>query len=149
MKSDFLHLAFAACTLVLAASGEELLPKFLGVGVPLLLGCVLCFAVRRPLVPAILFAATAGGLEDALSSLAPLTSVGFFLILTVFVRMTGLVRATAVLAYPCYQLWLSVGSDFGGGLFARLLVSLPMGFFASSACAAALGVFRRKAGLDE
>lgn len=148
MKGDFLHLAFAACVLVFAASGEELLPKPCGVGVPLLMGSVLVVAANRPLVSAVLFAAAAGGIEDAISSLPLFTSVGFFLLAGVFVRMTELRRATIVAAYPCYQLWLSLGVDFGGGMFARLLVALPLGLLAGVLLMLVLPALERKAALD-
>lgn len=127
MRNDFLSLLFAVVVLCIGAGAEEMLPKLLGVGVPALLASALVMSARRP-VEAVLFAIAAGAMEDALSSLPPMTSASFFLMAAGLVRRSGLSRAAAILAYPAYQVWLAAWTGgLGGSVFGRALVALPLG----------------------
>ena len=124
MRSNFLSLVFAVVVLCIGAGVEEMLPKFLGVGVPALLAASLVMSVRRP-VEAVLFAIAAGAAEDAISSLPAMTSVSFFLMAAAVVRKAGL---ASLLMYPAYQAWLAAWTgDIGGSVFGRVLVALPLG----------------------
>ena len=78
---------FAVLALVLGAGCEELLPKFFGVGFPVLLMVVVFLSVRFGLLLAVMLAIAAGATEDALSALTPMTSVSFFLIVAVLVLL--------------------------------------------------------------
>ena len=150
MKDSLLVLAFWLVALVLGASAEELLPKFLGVGFPVLLALVGAFSVRRDAPAAALFALAAGAVEDALSSLPPMTSASAFLILAVFVRRSGLPQLAAVFAYPCYQAWLEIWTGgLGGGVFGRMLLSLPVGFLTAWTVGFLSETLSRKAAVDE
>ena len=136
--------------LCLGASAEELLPKLLGVGFPVLLASVQVVAVRRPIAAAMLFAIAAGGAEDALSSLPPMTSVSFFLLAMAFARRTGLPCAAALLTYPAYQVWLSAWTGgVGGGVFGRILMALPVGAATAFAAGWVLRTAERRAALGE
>lgn len=139
---------FAVLALILGAGCEELLPKVLGVGFPILLMAVVFLSVRFGLPLVVLLAIAAGATEDAVSALTPMTSVSFFLIVAVLVHRFGLPRLTAVLVFPCYQLWLSVWMG-GLNVFTRILVAIPLGgltaLVVSSAFAHAIG----KAAIDE
>ena len=97
MLNKRIQLVIAVLALVFAAAGEELLPPCLGVGFPLLLAAAVAMARRRPSVTAVFFAVAAGAFEDALSSLPPLTSVGFFLFAAIAAR-SGLTPAPALFA---------------------------------------------------
>ena len=108
MKNDVLQLMFGSLALVLGAGCEELLPKVFGVGFPILLMIVVFLSVRFGLLLTVFLAIAAGALEDAVSSLTPMTSVSAFLIVAVLVRRFGLPYLAAMLVFPCYQLWLSV-----------------------------------------
>ena len=146
MRSNFLSLVFAVVVLCIGAGVEEMLPKFLGVGVPALLAASLVMSVRRP-VEAVLFAIAAGAAEDAISSLPAMTSVSFFLMAAAVVRKAGL---ASLLMYPAYQAWLFVWtSSPGGGFFGRVLLALPVGIVTALAVGAALGWAERKAAVDE
>ena len=127
MRNDFLSLLFAVVVLFVGAGAEEMLPKFLGVGVPALLAASLVMSVRRP-VEAVLFAIAAGAVEDALSSLPAMTSVSFFLSAVGLVRRAPLPKVAAILVYPAYQVWLAAWTGgVGGSVFGRALVALPLG----------------------
>ena len=150
MRNSFLELAFSLVVLCLGASAEELLPKFLGVGFPVLLVLAQIVAVRRPLVAALLFAVAAGGMEDALSSLPHMTSISFFLLAGVFVRRAEIPLAASVLTYPAYQIWLSAWTgELGGGVFGRILVALPIGVATAFATGWLFNFAERRAALGE
>ena len=100
MRNSFLALAFSLVVLCLGAGAEELLPKALGVGFPVLLMAAQVVAVRWSLAAAMVFAVAAGGLEDALSSLPPMTSVSFFLLAVALVRRSDLPLAASLRTYP-------------------------------------------------
>ena len=137
--------------LVLGTGLEELLPKFLGVGFPLLLTAVLLMSVREWTVAALtLFAIAAGTMEDAISSLPTMTSASFFLIVALISRWPGTPRMSAAFAFPCYQIWLSVWTGgFGGGLCTRILLSLPIGVLTILTVGTALTWLSGKAAIDE
>ena len=150
MRNNFANFVFAVVVIVAAGAAEEMLPKFFGTGFPLLLAASAFFAseVRSP--AALVFAVAAGAMEDALSSLPVMTSSSAFFFAALAARYSGMPRATAVAAYPIYRLWLAVWSpSSAGNLYANLLASVPAGFVAAFAVAAALSYLRRKAALDE
>ena len=97
-----------------------------GVGFPILLMIVIFLSVRFGLLLTVFLAIAAGALEDAVSSLTPMTSVSAFLIVAVLVRRFGLPYLAAMLVFPCYQLWLSVWMG-GLNVFTRILVAIPLG----------------------
>ena len=145
-----LDLLFGLVVLCIGAGAEELMPKALGIGFPVLLTSAQFFAVRLPLAGAMLFAAAGGGMEDALSSLPPMTSVSFFMLAVVFARRADLPRAAALLTFPAYQVWLSAWTGgLGGGVFVRILVALPIGVATAFAVWWVLGIAERRAALGE
>lgn len=128
VRNSLLELAFLLVLLCLGASAEELLPKLLGVGFPVLLVLCQIVAVRRPLAMAVLFAVAAGGMEDSLSALPHMTSVSFYLLAVALARRADIPLAASALTYPAYQIWLSAWTgELGGGVFARILLALPAG----------------------
>ena len=150
MRNSFLALAFSLAVLCLGAGAEELLPKVLGVGFPVLLVAAQVVAVRWSLAAAMVFAVAAGGMEDALSSLPPMTSVSFFLLAVALVRRSDLPLAASLLTYPAYQVWLSAWTGgLGGGVFGRILVALPVGVATALAVGWAIRIAERRAALGE
>lgn len=151
MKGSALAIALSFAVLVVGGGLEEVLPKVLGVGFPFLLVSVQFVAAQPgPAAAATVFAIAAGGIEDALSGLPPMTSASFFLAVAAFTRWSGLTRTAAALTYPAYQLWLAVWtSGLGGGVFARLLLSLPVGLATGFVVGAALAWAGGKGAIDE
>ena len=151
MKDNLLQTVFWLLVLVVGAALEELLPKFFGVGFPALLATVqLAACGRMPFALAVALAVAAGGLEDALSSLPMMTTVSYFVLTLALVRGFGFPRAAAALTYPCYQLWLSVWTGgLGGGIFARLLLSVPIGLVTAALVGLAVDWLKGKAAIDE
>ena len=150
MRNSLLALAFSLVVLCLGGGAEELLPKVLGVGFPVLLASVQVVAVRGPIAAAMLFAVAAGSIEDSLSSLPPMTSVSFFLLAMAFARRAGLPAAASILTYPAYQVWLSAWTGgLGGGVFGRILVALPVGVATALAVGWAIRTAERRAALGE
>ena len=148
--SEFTRLALTVLVLVLGAAAEELLPKFLGVGFPVLLVTVPLLAPRCTRTEGLAFAAAAGALEEALSSLPPMSGVSFFLALAALVRRFGLPGVLSGFAHPVYQVWLSVWCvRIGGGVFGRILLAFPIGFLTAAAVGAAINWLCRKAAVDE
>lgn len=147
MRNDVLQLVFAFLVLIVGAGGEALLPHVMGVGFPILLMAVLFLSARTELVPAILFAVSAGAVEDALSCLAPMTSVSYFLVLTAIVRRLGWVSPVAVCVFPCYQLWLSVWTG-GFNAFAQILIAFPIGVVTASGVRWVLAETFERAAID-
>lgn len=150
MRTDLVQLAFSVTVLVLGAALEEMLPKVFGVGFPVLLSAVLFLSARsgRPLT--IAFAVAAGAMEDALGPLPPVTSVSFFLVLALAVRGFAASEALMAVAYPSYQVWLSLWvSGIGSGVFGRILLAFPIGYVTVLAVHAALAWFVGKAAVDE
>lgn len=150
MRNSALHLVFAVLTLVLGAAAEELLPKMLGVGFPVLLAAVQFMAVRRPALAAALFAIAAGAVEDAISSLPVMTGASFFLPLAFLTRWSGLPRGVALLSYPLFQLWLGIWvPGLQGNVFHRILMAVPVAVATAWAVGAVLVWAERGAALDE
>ena len=141
---------FATVALVLGAGAETLLPKFLGVGFPVLLVSVQFMAARRSALTAVVFAVAAGAMEDALSALPAATSASFFLALAALVRWSGMPHAAMLVAYPAYQAWICMWTDrVGGGVFSRVLLALPVGVVTALAAGVVLVWAERKAAVDE
>ena len=150
MANSFTVLVVLALSLVIGAGAETVLPKFLGVGFPVLMCAVQFVAVRRSAAAATLFALAAGAMEDALSALPMATSASFFIALAAFSRWSGMAGAAAVFAYPAYRLWLFVWTGgHGGGIFTHILVAVPMGVVTACAVGLVLGWMEGKAALDE
>lgn len=150
MKNSVLHFVFALMVLVFGAAAEELLPKFAGVGFPVLLMAVQTTSVRRTAVEMAVFALAAGTMEDALSALPMMTSASCFLAIAALVRWTRLPVGAAALTYPVYQLWLLVWMPaLKGNMFHRLLLSLPVGVVTALAVGWLLVRLERKAALGE
>ena len=149
MTSSRVQFVFVLLTLVIGAAIEELVPKWCGVGFPVLLVAVQYMASRRVAMGMAFFAIAAGAVEDALSSMPTMTSVSYFLAVAVLTRWSELPRVTTVLTYPFYQLWLKLWvSGMGGNIFQRILVSLPVGLAAAFVVTAVLGWVERKAAID-
>lgn len=134
--------------LVFGAGCEELLPKVCGVGFPVLLSAVVFFSVRGQSAWALLFAVAAGATADALSALPPLTGVTYFLLVAVALLRSDVLRPAGFLAWPGYQLWLSLWSG-GLNVFTRILVAIPVGAVTTLAVAGILSATMRKAAIDE
>jgi len=136
--------------LVPGAAAEELLPKILGVGFPVLLASVQIVARRCLLADGVFFALAAGAVEDAICALPPMTSVSFFLVVALLSRWLQLPRAMIALVYPCYQVWLATWMpNLGGGVFVRILVAVPVGLFTTLMTSWVYLWLRRKAALDD
>ena len=150
MANSVIVLVLSVLTLVLGGGAETVLPKFLGVGFPVLMAAVLFVAARRPAATVVLFALSAGAMEDALSQLPAATSASYFLAVAAFVRWSGMPRAAAIFAYPLYQIWLFVWTGRpGGGVFGHILLALPVGIVTALAVELVLGWAERKAAVDE
>lgn len=114
--------------LIVCGSTEDLLPKFCGVGFPLLLAVTAFFTAKMSLAVASLFAVVAGSFEDALSSLPAATSVFFFLAVALLNRQKFLPQPFMFFVFPVYQLWLEVWSaELIGSFSSRMLISVPCG----------------------
>lgn len=155
MKKAVCEIAFCACALVLLASAEELLPKPSGAGFPLLLSASIWFGARRGLAHGAVFAAAAGGAEDALGLLPPGTCAAFFAAAAAIAAIrrgasrrfeTVLAAAVAASAMQVW-LWMWLGSNLYGGVFARILAAFPAGLAAAAATFCILGAAESKAGL--
>jgi len=151
VKNSLLQLAFGLAVLILGAAAEELLPKVLGVGFPVVLASVPVLAAGRgSILTRLVLAVVAGALEDALSGLPVMTSVSYFLAVTFLVDRLDCSRILVPLAYPCYQLWLAVWSDVtGGGVFTRLFLSVPVGAVTAMAAGWLIAKARKGAAVDE
>lgn len=149
VRNKRVQFLLALLTLVLGGAAEEMLPKFIGVGFPVLLAATQSFAVRRSLFFAVVFAIAAGAFEDGLASLPVMTSSSFFLALALITRRTDLPLAAVTLAYPFYHVWLFVWSASGGDVFSRILVSLPLGFVTAFVTGGLLVYLERKVAIDE
>ena len=150
MISSLVQFVFALFALVLGATLEELLPEALGVGVPVLMAATAFMALRRPEIVALPFAVLAGAVEDTLSALPPMTSASYFLAVAFLARFFSRSGTLMAVVYPLYQVWLAVWlPGIGGGVFARVLLSCPVGFATAYAVDWALTWFSRKAAADE
>ena len=150
VKSELIQLLTAALLLFVCAGLEELLPKFFGVGVPLLLASVIFVSFRREAAFSFFFAVAAGAMEDALSALLPLASVSYFLIVWVLVRRLRASWPLMAALCPGYQLWLFVWtSGIGAGVFVRLLTAIPVGLLTAWCVGGLLRWVERRAAVDE
>ena len=150
MISSLVQFVFAVFALVLGAALEELFPEALGVGVPVLMAVTTFMALHRSEIVGLPFAVLAGAVEDTLSALPPMTSVSYFLAVAFLARFFGRSGTLMAVAYPLYQIWLAVWlPGIGGGVFARVLLSCPIGFATACAVDLALTWFSRKAAVDE
>ena len=150
MIGRVVQFVLAVLVLVSGAALEELLPRVFGVGVPVLLMSVLVLAARQAGSSALAFAVVAGAVEDALSSLPPVTSASYFLALALLVRRFGSAWFVPALAYAGYQVWLSVWVvSIGGDVFKRILLACPIGLVAAFAVGWVLAWLYRKAAADE
>ena len=148
MRNDFLQIVFLMLVLIVGTCCEELLPRVLGVGFPVLLTAVQFLSARGNPVLSVFFAMAAGAMEDGLSSLTPMTSVSYFLLTAILVRRTGQPCVMTVLTYPCYQLWLAVWTG-GMNVFSRILLAFPIGLATAVFVVWALSGTMRKAAIDE
>ena len=151
MRTSLLQLLFWLLVLVVGAGLEDLLPKFLGVGFPILLvAAQVASREDLPTAVTVIVALAAGALEDALSSLPMMASASYFLLMAVLVRGFGCSRTATALTYPGYQLWLSLWmSGLGGGIFGRLLLSAPIGLLTASAVGVTVAWLGGKAAIYE
>ena len=150
MIGRFVQFVLAVLVLVSGAALEDLLPRVFGVGVPVLLMSVLFLAVRQTGPSALAFSVVAGAVEDALSSLPPMTSASYFLVLAFLVRRFGSAWFVSALAYAGYQVWLSVWVvSIGCDVYRRILLACPVGSVAAIAVEWALTWICRKAAADE
>lgn len=151
MKNSRLQLLLAILTLIVASALEEILPKFFGVGAPLLLMATVYAAVKRPLAPAVIFAVAAGAAEDAISSLPMMTSVSYFALLSLLTHWAKEPWSVAILGYVMYQFWLLVWLKWGtiGNVFARALMAIPVALVTAFAVSFVLNLTVRGVALEE
>lgn len=150
MTSDLVQFVVAVLAIVLGAAFEELLPKAMGVGFPILLAAVAFMAFRRGLTAGVLFALAAGAMEEAISSLPPMTCGSYFVLTALLAHWLRLPLLTVVAGAVGLQVWLAVWTaGLGGGVFVRILVALPVGLAAAVAVGAALSWAWGKAAVDE
>ena len=151
MRNSLLQFLFWLLVLIVGAGLEDLLPKVLGVGFPILLvAAQVAGREELPTAATVVVALAAGALEDALSSLPMMASASYFLLVVAFVRGFGFSRAATALTYPGYQLWLSLWmSGLGGGIFGRLLLSVPVGLLTAYAVGATIAWLGGKAAIYE
>lgn len=150
MISDIIQFMTAVLALVLGAAAEEVLPKALGVGFPVLLAAVPFMATRLPRLEGLAFAVAAGAMEEAISALPPMSGASFFLAVAILSHRLGASATLSAVSYPIFQVWLSVWLvGIGGGVFGRLLLAFPIGFLTAFAVGGVLGWFFRKAAVDE
>lgn len=150
MGNSILHLVYCVLLLVLGGAAEDLLPRVLGVGFPVLLAAALHVARCGTAFGSAAFAVAAGAFEDALGGLPPAASASYFLAAAWTVRRVGFPRTAAALAYPCYFVWLWAWTGaVGGEVFVRLLASVPVGLATAAAVGFACAAAERGAALDE
>lgn len=150
MRNSLLQLVFGLLLLVLGAGAEDLLPRVFGVGFPVLLVLAQLVARRGAPLAFSVFAIAAGAMADALGALPPAASASFFLASAWLVNRLGFARAAAALTYPVYLVWLAVWTGAcDGGIFARLLVSVPVGFATAGVVGVVYAWAERRAAFDE
>ena len=150
MKSEVVQLVIALGALVFGGAAEELLPKFPGVGFPMLLMACIYMATKRGVWQMFMFAACAGAVEDSIASLPWATSIAFFCIVAAFVRTTELEWGAYAFAFPLYQLWVRMWSaNLAGGIFSRFLLAIPVGVVTAICVRWLLRHMDRKGAVDE
>ena len=151
MKKDLVQFVIALFTLALGGAAEELCPKVLGVGLPVLLSATAYFAVRRPPLAGMLFAVAAGASEDALSGLPFVLSVSFFTAVAGLLRGFKLSVWCAAPAFFLFQFWLWtwLGGGLNGNVFTRLFAAVPVGIATLAVVCGLLRWIDGKAAVDE
>ena len=150
VRDSLVHLAFAILALVVCGAAEELLPKFAGVGFPLLLAVSQLVASRWRTAETVFFALAAGAVEDSISTLPMMTSASFFLLVSLPVRWLPYPAAATILAYPVYHFWLEVWAPVPDGEeWTRALWSVPVACATAYASAALFAWTERKAAVGE
>jgi hypothetical protein len=150
MKSDFAMLVFSILSLVLCAAMEDMLPKIMGLGIPLLLSVALVFSDRAlaSWSQSIFCAIAAGSMEDAISALPVATSASFFAIAVFSRRKFHIPFQFCAAVYPLYFCWLWMWGLVGGGEnLLRALVSAPIGILTFFVLRHLVGFFAQRAGL--
>ena len=136
--------------LVFGAAAEELLPKALGVGFPVLLATLPVVATRPPFALSVLYALAAGAVEDSISGLPFMTSASCFLLVVALVRWSRLPSVVAAVVFPAYQIWLCLWvTGLQGSVFGRVLVAIPFGILAYGVVGPLLAAVERRAAVDE
>lgn len=150
MKSEVVQFVLALLALVVGCAAEDLLPKVLGVGFPVLMSASVFIATRRRVPSAICFAIAAGAAEDALSGLPPATSASFFLAVAALAKWSEFPHGALVLAYPVYQGWLRLwGGAAVDSVYYRILIAVPFGMVTAFATWVVLAWAERRAAVDE
>ena len=145
-----LQFVFSLLILCIGAAVEEMMPKIFCVGFPVLLAALVAFAPKQALVPAVLFAISAGAVEDSLSSLPLMTSISFFLIVVLVLRRFELPYVAPVIAYPAYQIWIAAWvGGVGASVFLRFLIAIPVGIATVSFVGWLVGIAERSAAIGE
>ena len=147
MKGNFVQFAFIVLSLAVCAALEDMLPSVFGLGMPVLLGAAVFFAVETRAPVWLVAAVAAGALEESVAVLPPATAIVFFVALATAVRFFRVPLAWILAAYPAYQVWIGLVAD-GSGAVSRIVLSLPVGALALAAVVAVLSVSWRKAGAD-
>ena len=150
MKSDIVQLSVALMVLIAAAAAETLLPKFSGVGFPLLLAAATVFGGRWTFLRAELFGVAAGAFEDAICSLPMAMSAVYFFAAAAAMRKFSLSPWSIIPFYVVYQLWIIIWVPLSlGGFCNRLLLAVPTAAAAMLLTLPVLHYLSRKAALDE
>ena len=150
MNNVAIRFVLALMVLVFGAAAEELLPKALGVGFPVLLASLPVIAMRPPTALSVIFALAAGAVEDSLSGLPFMTSASYFLLVVALVKWSHLPAAVAAVAFPAYQAWLCLWvTGLQGSVFGRILLAIPFGMLAYGVVAPLLAAVERRAAVDE
>ena len=147
MKSSVVQFAFIVLALALAAALEDMLPTLFGLGLPVLLGAAVFFAVETRMPVWLVAAVAAGALEESVAALPPATAMVFFAAVATAVRLFGEAPLWILVAYPAYQAWIGLVAD-GSGVFSRIVLAVPVGAVVLAAVIAVLSRAWRKAGAD-
>ena len=150
VKNKTLKIVFYMMTLVAGCAIEELAPRFCGVGFPVLMFMTFSLALEKPIYEYAIFAVAAGGMEEAISALPIFTGAGFFLVAAALTRLSKFPLVSALLAYPMYQLYLSIWSAGDvGGFFLPTLIALPVGLVTAFAVDKVMTLSERMIALEE
>lgn len=151
MKSDLAVFFFSFFTLVFCAAAEDLSPRLFGVAPPVVMAASIVFSprTRSSWAQAMLFAAAAGAIEDALCSLPPATSASFFSLCTFIVRRFHVPMAFVPVAFPLYLVWLRLWGLVPGGITMHAFVMFSfLGFVLTPVLSAVVGSLASKAGVE-
>lgn len=154
-----LTFVFYAIVLVLGGALEMMLPKLVGVGVPVLLGWTIWVggderAGAGGVGGAVVLAVAAGAFEDALSSLPFLTSVSFFVVAVLVARRISTLQLpfpfglVLFLACPLYEAWVwLLATPVASGGWCLVLGAACLMSLAAAAFVAVFAWCERKAAL--